>query len=142
MNQKPEKWKFDDIKIGFRTKPVTFQFSEEDVKTFSKLSGDYNPLHRDDTYAKDKGFEGVVVHGILLASKFSYLVGMVLPGKESIYISQQLLFHNPVYIDEELSISGCVESKSKATKIIEIKIEIHKKDGKLAVSGLAQVRTS
>ena len=77
---------------------------------------------------------------MLLASKFSYLVGMIIPGENSLYISQELRFHKPIFVGEKISFKGTVISKSESTKIVEIKTEIFNSGGDLAVSGKALVK--
>jgi len=115
-------------------------FSGKDVDDFARLSGDANPLHVDDEFAKSKGFAGRLVHGALLASKFSYLVGMIIPGKNGLYISQETNFHKPILVGEQFKVKGTVTQKSAATKIIEIKTEIFNSQGILAIDGRALVK--
>ena len=69
--------------------------SESRVQEFAKLSGDYNPHHIDDAFAKQTRFGKRICHGMLLASFFSRLTGMYLPGKGSLYLSQSLNFLSP-----------------------------------------------
>src|SRR5215472_15470269 len=75
-------------------------FSREDVLAFAALSGDYSPLHVDPEYAATTEFGGCVVHGLLLASLFSQLVGMRLPGRPALYLGQDLNFRRPVLVGE------------------------------------------
>src|SRR3989344_3748664 len=75
--------KFEDIIVGSETAILPCVFSDDDVRVFGNLSGDKNPLHYEKKYAESKGFDKPLVHGILLASKFSFLVGMVIPGANS-----------------------------------------------------------
>lgn len=132
--------KFEDIKVGYETKPILCRFSEKEIEAFAKLSGDKNPLHLDDEFTRAKGYKGRLVHGLLLASKFSYLVGMVMPGKDSLYLSQDLNFHRPILAGEEFRVRGTVISKSESTKIVEIKTEIFDSVGQVAVEGRALVK--
>lgn len=140
MSEEPKEWKFEDIKIGYEIKPIVCDFSEEDVNAFVKLSGDANPLHVDDEFAKSKGFAARLVHGALLASKFSYLVGMIIPGKSGLYLSQESNFHKPILINEQFKVKGTVVRKSEATRIIEIKTEIFNSKGEVAVEGRVLVK--
>jgi acyl dehydratase len=63
-------------------------FAAEDVAAFAAISGDFSPLHMDDEYARGTEFGGRVVHGLLVGSLFSQLVGMHLPGKQALYLGQ------------------------------------------------------
>lgn len=127
-----------DIKIGDSTSFLR-SFTEEDILLFSKLSGDENPLHMDETYAKNTSFGQRVVHGMLVASLCSRLVGMNLPGKRCLYLGQTLNFRNPVFLDDVLSVSGTVTFKSESTSIIKINISI-KKETLIVLDGEATVQ--
>ncbi|KAG6530212.1 (R)-specific enoyl-CoA hydratase-like [Zingiber officinale] len=78
------------------------RFSESDVARFSEISGDRNPIHLDDGFARDIGCfdRGRVVHGMLVASLFSSIIASHVPG--SVYVSQTLKFISPVYIGDEV----------------------------------------
>ena len=130
--------KFEEISIGQK---VCFdvQISKEMVEKFAELSGDHNPLHMDESYAKNSQFKQRISHGMLLGSFFSQLVGMHIPGKKCLYLSQNLNFHNPCYINDEISVEGIVKEKSNSTKMLEIETTIRNKKNKLLVDGIARV---
>lgn len=140
MQKKPTTWRFEDVTVGFEIEPVSFRFTIEDSNTFGKLSGDVNPLHTDASFARKKGYKKQVVHGMLLASKFSYLVGMLLPGRDCLYISQDIRFHKPIYSGEECVLSGKVLAKSESTRLLEIQMDIFDKNRIRAVTGIAKVK--
>ena len=114
---------FEDLFVGQK---VTFseKIDESLLIDFAKLSGDFNPLHMDEDYALNTNFEKRVCHGMLLASFFSQLVGMYLPGKNSLYFSQSLNFRTPCFVDDEVTIAGEITEKKSNTKIITIKTTI------------------
>ena len=89
-------YEYDETYQGMR-----FEFKKvitnEDLDSFAKIVGDYNPLHCDVEFAKKKGFKDRVVYGMLAGSLFSTLVGMVCPGKNNLYLSQNLNFREPIY---------------------------------------------
>ena len=105
---------------------------------FAKLSGDFNPLHMDEDYALNTNFEKRVCHGMLLASFFSQLVGMYLPGKNSLYFSQSLNFRNPCFVDDEVIIAGDITEKKSNTRIITIKTTISR-GTTIIIDGTAKV---
>lgn len=128
----------DDIVVGEK-KEFTVTITESMVDDFAKLSGDFNPIHMDDKYANLSGFQSRVCHGVLLASFFSRLVGMYLPGKRALYFSQSLNFINPCYANESILVRGQVISKSTSTRIITLKTSIINSVGKCIVEGQAKV---
>lgn len=134
----PQDFSLHDITVGMS---ASFErtIEEKDVTAFAELSGDYNPLHVNETYAKETKFSKRVVHGMLVASFFSQLVGMHLPGKRCLYLQQTLSFKNPVFIGDTLTISGVVTSKSDSTGILSLKVLI-KKGEEIAIEGEARVQ--
>lgn len=88
-----------DIKIGDQAS-IEKSFSAECVRLFSELSGDINPVHLDEMYAKNTMFGGCIVHGALLTSMFSMLFANKLPGAGCIYLKSDSKFLKPVFHDE------------------------------------------
>ncbi len=84
-------------------------FVEEDVAEFARVSGDSNPAHMDENYAKTTQFKTRIVHGMLAGSLFSALLGTVLPGVGTIYTGQTLKFTRPVHFGEEITASVTVK---------------------------------
>lgn len=130
---------FADIDIGdvFVLERV---FSAEDVDGFSHLSGDFSPLHADPEYAKSTEFGGRVVHGMLVASLLSNLVGMQVPGKKALYLAQELSFRRPVFIGDRLTASAKVTSKNEGTSTLSLAMEIRNQESKVVVSGAGKVK--
>ena len=91
MNRKSANYKFDDITIGL-TKEFSIEITEPMINNFAEFSGDYNELHMDENYAATTKFGKRICHGMLLASFFSRLVGMSIPGKNALYFSQSINF--------------------------------------------------
>lgn len=138
MTEYPASYKFDDIEIGQKVKFVIV-IEKSIVDSFARMSGDYNPLHMDETYAVKTLFGKRVCHGMLLASFFSRLVGMYLPGKNALYFSQTLNFQEPCFIGDTVTIEGQVTDKSISTKIITIKTSAYNQLGKYLIDGIAKV---
>jgi len=82
--------------------------TEEDIEAFGKLSGDRNPVHFDDDYARGTRFGGRIAHGMLTAAFVSTLIGMQLPGKGAVYLEQTLRFLAPVRPGDRLVVSCTV----------------------------------
>ena len=138
MSEKPSEYSFDEIKLGMQ-KSFKVDISKNMLDVFGRDTGDYNPLHMSEEYASSTSFKKRVCSGMFLSSFFSRLVGMYLPGKHALHISQSLNFVNPCFIGETITVEGKVIDKSPATKIIKLETTITNESGKRIIDGKAQV---
>jgi len=92
----------EELHIGDKASHIKV-ITENDIKLFGEITGDYNPAHFDDEYAKTTIFKKRIAHGMLVGSLFSKLLGLDLPGPGSIYISQTLRFKRPVYFGDKIT---------------------------------------
>jgi len=138
MSEKPSEYSFDEIELGMQ-KRFKVDISKNMLDVFGRDTGDYNPLHMSEEYASSTSFKKRVCSGMFLASFFSRLVGMYLPGKHALHISQSLTFVNPCFIGETITVEGKVIDKSPATKIIKLETTITNESGKRIIDGKAQV---
>ena len=134
----PTEMKLVDLSIGQKVE-FTEVISESMIEEFAKLSGDYNPHHVDESYARKTRFKKRICHGMLLGSLFSRLIGMHLPGKHSLYFSQSLNFLYPAFIDDKVTVEGEVVKISRSTGIITLKTRITKENNIELVTGEAKV---
>ena len=125
---------YDEIKVG-QTESFTRTITAEMEDSFRGITGDQNPLHRDDEYAKEIGggrFTSHVAFGMLTASLYSTIAGMYLPGKYSLIHSfDEISFTNPVYAGDELEVSGKVVDKNEELGLIVLKVRIINQDKKI-----------
>ena len=138
MTELPVNNNFDDLAIGQKS-TFSQKIDESLLNDFAKISGDFNPLHMNDEYASSTNFGKRVCHGMLLASFFSRLIGMYLPGKNSLYFSQTLNFRNPCFIGDQVEIVGEIIEKKSSIKLITLKTSIHNQTDKCLIDGLAKV---
>lgn len=138
MIDKAAEYRWEDIELGQKEK-FTVKITQSMLDSFATISGDRNPLHMDEGYAKKTSFGKRVCHGMLLASFFSRLVGMYIPGKNALYFSQSLNFKSPCFINDEVTVEGEVVDKSIATRIITLKTAIYNQLGTCLIDGLAKV---
>ncbi|KAA0875095.1 MaoC family dehydratase [Nitrincola tapanii] len=89
----------EDLSVGLSAS-YEKTLTDEDVRQFASLSGDHNPVHLNDDYAKTTLFGQRIVHGMFSAALISTVAGMHLPGPGAIYIDQQLKFKAPVFIGD------------------------------------------
>ena len=115
-------------------------FTAEDVEQFARLSLDANPLHLDEAAAADSVFGRRVVHGALVSSLFSALLGMELPGEGTIYLGQTSSFKAPVFLDEEITATVEVTEVREARGIAKLKTTAVNSAGKTVITGEATVK--
>ena len=138
MSEKPSEYSFDEIELGMQ-KSFKVDISKNMLDVFGGDTGDYNPLHMSEEYASSTSFKKRVCSGMFLSSFFSRLVGMYLPGKHALHISQSLNFVNPCFIGETITVEGKVIDKSPATKTIKLETTLTNESGKRIIDGKAQV---
>src|SRR3989338_5668549 len=129
---------FKEIKVGTESS-FEVTVSEEEVTRFASLSGDYNPLHVSMTEKGGVSANGRhISHGMLLASYFSRLVGMYLPGRKALYLSQDARFIKPVAVGDRILVKGTITAKSNSSRVITLKTEIYNQARELVVDGKAE----
>lgn len=129
---------FDDIRVGDKAY-FSKTISEIDLCLFCGISGDFNPLHVDELYSSTGIFKNRIVHGLLVASFISNVLGMQLPGPGTIYISQQLNFMNPVYIGDTVTATVEVLSILTSKHQIMLRTLCVNQNGICAIDGEAKV---
>lgn len=120
-------YSFDDIKVGM-VEEFEVEITENMLNLFLEISGDNNPIHIYDEYAKSVGMNKKVVYGMVTASFYSKLVGVYLPGKKCLLQEMKVSFNKPVYIGNILKIVGTVERKIDIFKRIDIDAYILNQD--------------
>lgn len=80
----------------------------QDVEAFAALSGDHNPVHLDEDYAKTTRFKGRIAHGLLVASFISTVLAAKLPGPGTVYLGQTLSFKAPVRLGDKVEARATV----------------------------------
>lgn len=126
-------YEFNDLQIG-QTEGFQKEITAEMENAFREITGDMNPLHKDDEFAEEVGkgrFKSHVSFGMLTASLYSTLAGVYLPGKYSLIHSiDNLSFKKPVYAGDILTVTGTVCGKQEDLKLILVTAKISNQDGK------------
>jgi 3-hydroxybutyryl-CoA dehydratase len=104
----------EDLKPGM-SESFTKTVSERDVELFGEVSGDVNPLHFDEGFAKGTIFKGRIAHGVLSASYISTVLGMKMPGPGTIFMSLTTRFKAPVRIGDTVT-ATCTVREVNAEK--------------------------
>ena len=112
--------------------------SETDLYLYAGITGDLNPVHVDEEYAKKTKFKRRIAHGLLTASYICMPLGMYLPGPGTIQISQFLEFLKPVYIGDTITVNLEVTEILEKGRI-KIRTLLKNQDGKIVLDGFAIV---
>lgn len=130
------------FKLG-QSATITKSIKEEDIITFAKITGDYNPLHVDKKIAKNSIFKSRVAHGLLTASLISATLGMKLPGPGTIYLSQSIEFKKPVKIGDSVTakveIIEIMNRKESKPPIIKLRTYCINQNNEIVLEGEAVV---
>ena len=130
-----------DLKVGDNVS-VSKIFTDEDVLNFSNLSLDKNPIHIDQSFAEQSIFGRKIVHGMLVASLFSGLLGMELPGKGSIYLGQSLSFTAPIYIGDKVTATVEIIKIRPDKPIVTLRTSCVNSEGLVVIEGEAVVKVA
>ena len=121
-------YRYEEIEVGHK-ESFTVTVTEEMMGSFRDITGDINPLHNDEGYARTEGYPGRVAYGMLTGSFLSTLAGVYLPGKYSLIQEVRLKFAKPVYIGDTLTVEGLVEEKNDTYSLLMVKATIKNQDG-------------
>ena len=132
---------YDEITLG-QTASFSKLVEEQDIRMFSAVSGDVNPVHLDEDFAAGTIFGERIAHGMLTGAVISAALAMELPGPGCIYLGQTLRFSRPVKIGDRITARLEVTGKRDDKKIITLACEVSNQEGKIVASGDAQVMPS
>lgn len=107
----------------------TYHVTPDVYYSFQRCSNDYNPLHTDAAYAKSKGFDSPVMYGNILNAFLSHFVGMLLPTREVMILSQTILFQSPIFLNDEIMFESSIEKFSPTVNFIDYKYKFRKNVG-------------
>ena len=126
----------DELKVGDSAQ-ISKTITEKDINDFARVIGDFNPIHTDQAYAEKTPFKGRIAHGALSIGLFSNILGNILPGHGSIYLSHEIKFLAPVRIRDTITakveVIELVPEKNRA-KFRTICVN---QEGKIVVDGVA-----
>lgn len=114
--------------------------SEQLVNSFSALSGDFNPLHTNDTFAQNKGFSGRVAHGSILNLMISSIVGMSLKDDNVMLLTQRTSHKKPIFIDDIITAIGTIFTISASVRVIEMQLKFKNQNQVLVAQGKCSLK--
>lgn len=129
----------EELYIG-QTASLTRVFTSDDVELFAWLSSDYNPLHLDIQYARSSLFGKRIVHGFLVGSLISAILGTKLPGPGAVYLNQNMNFRKPVYHDDSVTAVVEVTAINRDKRIIYFDTKCINGNGDIVIDGNAVIK--
>lgn len=128
----------NQINLG-QSASFTKTITETDVYMFAGITGDLNPAHINEEYAKDTMFKGRIAHGMLGAGLISAVLGMYLPGPGTIYMKQDLKFLAPVRFGDTITATCTVKEKIEDKNRLVLDCVVTNQDGTQVIAGEALV---
>ena len=129
---------FEEIKVGDSASLVR-TLSHKDIELFAVMSGDINPTHLDDVFAKSDMFHKVVAHGMWSGALISTLLGTQLPGPGTVYVAQSLHFQGAIGLGDTITVTVTVRDKIEETHRIIFDCRAVNQKAEEVVTGTADV---
>ena len=118
---------------------VEVSVTKDLVQRFVDFSGDTNPIHLDDKFADQRGYESRIAHGMAYSAFISTLIGKYLPGPGAVWTSQTLRFIAPVYVDDHLIIHGEVLTVDRVARLIRVGLKCIRGSHDIVMEGISEV---
>ncbi len=116
---------------------TTHLITDAEIQAFAAVSGDHNPVHLDEEYARQTPFGARIAHGMFLGGLLSGILGTKFPGPGSIYLSQSLKFLRPAYLGETITLKITVLDVRADKPIVRLSTQILNQDGQTILEGEA-----
>jgi acyl dehydratase len=127
-----------DLKIGDKFS-TSKQITDQVVRAFAELSGDYNPIHLDEEFAAKTQFGKRIAHGMISGALISAVLGYEFKERKVVYLSQTMKFTAPVFIDETVTATATITNIREDKPIVTLATVCTNQDGKTVVKGEAVV---
>ncbi len=127
-----------DIKLG-DTFSNSRTVTDELIRQFADISGDHNPIHLDEEFAKTTRFGNRIAHGMLSGAFISGVLGTEFKSKKIVYLSQTMKFIAPVLINDTIKTTGIITAIRERKGIITLEIVCHNQNDQITLTGEAMV---
>lgn len=121
---------------------TTKRITEADIEVFAEVTGDRNPIHLDDKFAKTSRFGGRIAHGMLTASLISAVIANKLPGEGSVYLGQSLQFVAPVFPGDDVTARVTIKEVREDKPIVKLETICMNQRSEIVIRGEATVLVS
>jgi acyl dehydratase len=118
---------------------ITKTIEQEDIDAFARVTGDHNPVHVDEEFAKTTRFGKRIAHGMLTASLISSVLANELPGEGSVYLGQTLQFVAPVFPGDEITARVTVKEMREDKPIVKLETVCVNQRDEVVIRGEATV---
>ena len=129
---------FDELKVG-DTASISRTLTQKDIELFAIMSGDVNPAHVDEEFAKSDMFHKIIAHGMWGGALISTVLGTQLPGPGAIYLAQSLRFRRPVGLGDTIVVTARVSEKNEDKHRVTLECQAVNQLGEVVISGTAEV---
>jgi 3-hydroxybutyryl-CoA dehydratase len=127
-----------DLKIGDKFS-TTKQITDAVVRAFAELSGDYNPIHIDDEFAKTTRFGKRIAHGMISGALISAVLGYEFKERKVVYLSQTMKFVAPVFLDDTVTATATIVNIREDKPIVTVETVCTNQNGETVVSGEGKI---
>ena len=129
---------FDEIALG-ESASLERTVTKQDIELYATVSGDANPTHLDEAFAQQAKFKGTVAHSMLSAGLISSVLGNLLPGAGTVYLTQELRFAAPVHAGDTITVTVTAKEKRAEGRIVRFDCSCTNQDGQTVLDGVATV---
>ncbi|CAN5328311.1 MaoC family dehydratase [soil metagenome] len=127
-----------DLKIGDKFS-TSREVTDEVIRKFAEVSGDYNPIHLDEEFAKTTRFGKRIAHGMLSGAFISAILGNEFRGRTVVYLSQTLKFTAPVFIGDTVTATATIVNIREDKNIVTLETVCINQNGETLVKGEAAI---
>ncbi|MDD5748446.1 MAG: MaoC family dehydratase [Actinomycetota bacterium] len=128
----------NELEIGMSAEQSK-TIAESDINLYAGITGDFNPIHINEEYAKTTRFGARIAHGGLIEGLIAPVIGMKLPGPGTIALERTVYFKAPVKIGDTITASAVVEEKLVDKNIVTIKLKWRNQRKELVMEGIMKV---
>src|SRR5271167_3893421 len=129
---------FSELKVG-DSASISRVLTYKDIELFAIMSGDVNPAHVDEEFAKSDMFHKIIAHGMWGGALISTVLGTQLPGPGAIYLGQSLRFRRPVCLGDTVTVTVKVAEKIEEKNRVVLDCQASNQKGEVVISGTAEV---